>query len=364
MKQLFLLSLITLTLISTGYAQTQRIYLDSVGRITTQDKAFYYEEWEQVKAFLTGPFRAYYRSGQLKTEEHYVAEKRQGLSVNYYKNGQLASKGSYYEGLQEGVWEYWYESGQLKEKATYILRSEKIKGEKVKRSLRDGTYKKWYENGQLAQQVQYKKNQPIGIATQWQFNGQKVAEYDFGKGMMVNGWDQNGTQLVFNGYGTMKHYDSKGRLLSSGTYQKGMKVGDWIYYTIDGEASIKNFDREKQKINRFEVNMNLSDDRVFNIVEESAEPIGGMESFYMYIKANLKYPKAAKRLGHQGKVFLSFIINKKGEVTNVEVLKPVSFGLDREALRILRGSPNWKAGKQKGRPVDQRMTFPLNFVLR
>lgn len=101
----------------------------------------------------------------------------------------------------------------------------------------------------------------------------------------------------------------------------------------------------------------------FDIVEESAAPKGGMNAFYKYIKKNIKYPNQAKRMGVEGKVFVRFIIDTDGSITNVEVMKGIGAGCDEEAIRILQNAPNWNPGKQRGVPVRQRMVFPLSFVL-
>lgn len=103
---------------------------------------------------------------------------------------------------------------------------------------------------------------------------------------------------------------------------------------------------------------------VFTIVEESATPQGGMQSFYKFIRKNLKYPRQAKRMGIEGKVFVQFIVDKTGEVSEVEVIRGIGGGCDEEAVRILKKSPKWNPGKQRGKPVKQRMTFPINFKLK
>lgn len=105
-------------------------------------------------------------------------------------------------------------------------------------------------------------------------------------------------------------------------------------------------------------------DKVFTIVEESAAPVGGMTTFYKHIKKNLKYPRQAKRMGIEGKVFLSFIVDRDGSITDIQVIRGIGGGCDEEAVRILKGSPKWKPGKQRGRPVRQKMTFPINFKLK
>jgi protein TonB len=102
---------------------------------------------------------------------------------------------------------------------------------------------------------------------------------------------------------------------------------------------------------------------IFKIVEESAMPKGGMSEFYKYVKKNLDYPRQAKRMGIEGKVFLEFIVNKDGSIVNAKVIRGIGGGCDEEALRIIQDSPKWNPGKQRGKAVRQRMTFPLNFQL-
>jgi protein TonB len=105
-------------------------------------------------------------------------------------------------------------------------------------------------------------------------------------------------------------------------------------------------------------------DQVFTIVEEQATPVGGYEAFYKYIQKNLEYPRQAKRMNVQGKVFLEFIVDKDGSITNVNVVRGIGAGCDEEAKRILMESPKWKPAKQRGRAVKQKMTFPINFRLQ
>lgn len=104
-------------------------------------------------------------------------------------------------------------------------------------------------------------------------------------------------------------------------------------------------------------------DEIFQVVEQSAAPVGGMEAFYKYVGKNTKYPDQARRMGVEGRVFVQFVIEKDGSITDVVVLKGLGSGLDEEALRVLKGAPKWTPGKQRGRPVRQRMTLPIMFKL-
>jgi periplasmic protein TonB len=106
----------------------------------------------------------------------------------------------------------------------------------------------------------------------------------------------------------------------------------------------------------------ISTDSVFVFVEKMPEPIGGYKGFYEGLSINMKYPKRASRDNVTGKVFISFVVNEKSEVTDFKVLKGIGYGCDEEAIRVIALS-KWSAGKQRGRPVKVRMVQTLNFRL-
>jgi periplasmic protein TonB len=104
-------------------------------------------------------------------------------------------------------------------------------------------------------------------------------------------------------------------------------------------------------------------DKIFQIVENPATFKGGIGAFYQYVQKNMKYPSQAQRMGLEGKVFVQFVVGKDGKITDVEVLRGIGAGCDEEAIRVLKNSPAWSPGKQRGRPVRQRMVLPITFKL-
>ena len=104
-------------------------------------------------------------------------------------------------------------------------------------------------------------------------------------------------------------------------------------------------------------------DEIFTIVEDQPTPIGGMSAFYQYVQKKLKYPAQARRMGIEGKVFVQFVVDKDGSITEVKAVKGIGAGCDEEAVRVIQGSPKWKAGKQRGRSVKVRMILPITFKL-
>ena len=104
-------------------------------------------------------------------------------------------------------------------------------------------------------------------------------------------------------------------------------------------------------------------DEIFDIVEDQPEFPGGISAFYKFVGKTMKYPKQARRMGIEGKVYVRFIVDKDGSVTNVEAVKGIGAGCDEEAVRVLKSSPKFKPGKQRGRPVKVRMMIPIIYKL-
>ncbi|MEQ8685851.1 MAG: M56 family metallopeptidase [Imperialibacter sp.] len=104
-------------------------------------------------------------------------------------------------------------------------------------------------------------------------------------------------------------------------------------------------------------------EEIFTVVEDQPTPPGGMQAFYAYIGRELSYPKQARQLGVEGKVFVQFEIEKDGSITNIQTLKGIGAGCDMESERVIAGSPKWNPGKQRGRAVKVRMILPITFKL-
>ena len=106
-------------------------------------------------------------------------------------------------------------------------------------------------------------------------------------------------------------------------------------------------------------------DEIFNFYVLEDKPVfpGGEAALLKYIAKHTRYPEIAKENGITGRVFVQFVINKKGEVTNVELIRGVDPYLDAEALRVVKSLPNWAPGKQRGKPVKVSYQVPIKFKL-
>lgn len=104
-------------------------------------------------------------------------------------------------------------------------------------------------------------------------------------------------------------------------------------------------------------------EEIFLVVEENAQPQGGISEFYRYVSENIKYPAQARRLRVEGRVFIEFVVGKDGKIFNAYAVKGIGAGCDEEAVRIIMNSPPWSPAKQRGKPVKQRMVLPITFKL-
>ena len=103
---------------------------------------------------------------------------------------------------------------------------------------------------------------------------------------------------------------------------------------------------------------------IFVVVESMPQFPGGVSKLLEYLQTNLHYPVLAKETNIQGKVFVSFVIETDGSVTDVKVLRGIGGGCDEEALRVVRAMPKWTPGKQRGIPVRVRYNLPVRFTLQ
>jgi protein TonB len=100
----------------------------------------------------------------------------------------------------------------------------------------------------------------------------------------------------------------------------------------------------------------------FIFVQNMPVPVNGYEGFYKQISKAIKYPTLAKRMDTEGKVFVEFVIDERGNPINLKVTKGIGHGCDEEAKRVI-SMTKWEPGKQRGKPVLVKMTLPIHFRL-
>lgn len=104
--------------------------------------------------------------------------------------------------------------------------------------------------------------------------------------------------------------------------------------------------------------------KIFTVVEEMPTFPGGEEELFKYLQRNIKYPAIARENGISGRVYVTFVVDKDGKIKDAKILRGVGGGCDEEALRVVRNMPDWKSGRQNGRPVQVQYNLPVNFTLK
>jgi TonB family protein len=141
------------------------------------------------------------------------------------------------------------------------------------------------------------------------------------------------------------------------------------YSESSRRKKVENKQKTDKKIQKIYIENNITTEEkspeIFTVVEEMPEFPGGMGELMKYLQNNINYPQTEKEAGIQGKVFVKFVINPDGSISNIEILRGVAGaeGLSREAQRVVQAMPKWKAGKQNGRNVPVYFNLPINFKL-
>lgn len=135
---------------------------------------------------------------------------------------------------------------------------------------------------------------------------------------------------------------------------------------IEDELEIDSEADEDTEIEIIEYDEEVEEEEIFTVVENMPEFPGGVKAMYEYLGKNIKYPEVAKEAGIQGKVYVSFVVDKDGSITDVKVLRGIPGGkmCDQEAIRVVKAMPKWNPGKQRGKAVKVSYMLPVQFTLR
>lgn len=108
----------------------------------------------------------------------------------------------------------------------------------------------------------------------------------------------------------------------------------------------------------------VQEEKIFIVVEDQPSFPGGEKARMQYLANNIDYPQLARESGIQGTVYVTFVVEKDGSVTDVRVLRGIGGGCDEEAIEVVKNMPKWKPGKQRGKPVRVQFNMPIRFTLQ
>lgn len=134
-------------------------------------------------------------------------------------------------------------------------------------------------------------------------------------------------------------------------------------FTIDAEATQTTQVQEYVPVQKAEEEV-IEEQEIFQVVESMPEFPGGEEARIQFLRDNIKYPQMARESGIQGTVYVTFVVEPDGRVTNVRVLRGIGGGCDEEAVRVVKAMPRWIPGKQRGKPVRVQFNMPIKFTLQ
>ena len=100
-----------------------------------------------------------------------------------------------------------------------------------------------------------------------------------------------------------------------------------------------------------------------DVADVPPEYPGGMQNMYDFLAENVKYPEIALTEGYQGKVYIRFVVNEDGSLSNFSIAKGAHSSLNEEALRVIQSMPNWIPGEHQGKPAKVSYTMPINFMI-
>ncbi len=197
----------------------------------------------------------------------------------------------------------------------------------------------------------------------------------------VGGWAQPHYVAIFNAnhpFIYMIVCDDTNTIYFMGEYTKGMvqENGEWMVKEStlseekeDTEENLREWDdsgcevlKAKEVIATEPVRPNPK--KVYDVVEQMPSFPGGMKAMMDYLARNIRYPANAKNDLIEGRVILQFIVDKKGRLSDIKVVKSVEPYLDAEAVRVVKSMPRWNPGMQNGKAVKVRYTLPVTFRLQ
>jgi TonB family protein len=366
------------------------------------------EEATYLNGRLNGTLRRWDDNGNLGLEENYSSGNLNG-ECRYLENGILLRSGNYLNGAKNGMFtennreglllrHIWYTRGREDSVYSYhpngkiAIRKTAISGITLTETYQEfneagllmlngnylstkkqGVWTSYYPNGKKKSETPYARGAVTGIYRKWHANGKLLIEMDCRNGATVSQpkiWNDAGKQLkpTDKEYIALLESSMPGDVYDDPSrYNAPRRRPDNnppVFEEIIGEERI-NTDGDAMMVMEEPMPAKEQGDQVLMFAEEMPEFPGGTDSLRNYLNRMIRYPELAKEAGVQGTVYINFTVEKDGSLTNVNVIKGIKegMGLNEEAVRVVKGMPNWKPGKMNGRPVRVNMNIPVRFRL-
>jgi TonB family protein len=229
----------------------------------------------------------------------------------------------------------------------------------------EGSAIEFFPNGHRKAIRNYVNGRLSGDVTEYFPNGHVYISGVYGKYNVIiinESRDSTGRILVKDDSGYYVKYDRE--------FKNVIEAGNIINGKYDGEVHGQFNDSvnymciyEKGQLKRGTSYSKSGKKYQFSKAEIEPQFNGGIDAFYHFLINNIHYPKVAKDNNVQGKVFITFVVERDGSLTDIKILRGIGSGCDEEAMRVLKLSPKWVSGLQYGVPVRVQYTMPLSFTL-
>lgn len=356
----FLLVLLSLVYASSEAQIRVKLYYTKGWLLTSYDSSVYYREATLDTAYrmFDGVVKDFTKDGKLLMTGNYINRERSGKFVSYYPSGKLESEGMYDEGKRTDIWRFFYEGGGMKYEVKYNKDVESMI------TAKDSLGKAFIDNGTGTWIETY--IEPITRAV-----------------MTIKGMLKNR-----NKEGAWTHTDSDGKIWSEEVYKQGEFVKGYVladnerievatgftnlvpenkHIRVESFAYTKEATKEDYPfLRKFDAATKAFSDENYPRLEVSAWPTKGMDGFYKEVSTRMKYPPKARRSGIEGTVYVEFVVEKDGSLSNFKVVKGIGGGCDEVAMNAIMESQKkvkWIPGVQSRKKVKQRFTLPLIFKL-
>lgn len=269
--------------------------------------------------------------------------------IEYYPNGKRKRVGRSVTVdpiVLDGIWLTFYKNGQRKSTENY-----------ESGKLVDGS-DEYYPNGQLFIHKEHTLKENIEPATKFRY---KTSSFT-----IQTVYDSLGTVKVKGGNGIYSGYSEGGagnlKVTEEGPIKNGLRSGIWKGFDKEHNTAFEEVYENGELISGKAVSNDMKTTYTKNRVEMPEFP-GGDSGFNKFLSRAIRYPARDRENNTQGKVTLSFVVNKDGAITAAKIIRSVSQGIDNESLRVLKSSPNWLPGSVYGSPAKIRYTVPITFAL-
>jgi TonB family protein len=224
-------------------------------------------------------------------------------------------------------------------KATDTLQMEAVCSSVNPRLVQDGHATFYHKNGNIERTGLYVQGLPSGVLKTYYINGNphSVRVFKEKEELIAQYWTVAGQSLLVNGTGLI-------------TEQHEYATGA-IYIEVKDSVQLRSYYIEQN-------------DTIYHHTQTPAEYRGGMETFYRGIAKTMKYPATARRNGVEGRVYVKFIVNEQGALTNASVIKGIGSGCDTEALVACLEQKDWQPARYNNKPVKMQMVLPVTFRLQ